>query len=371
MIITRKIQIHVIADNKEQKDDMYARLRHWMYLSRKLANIISTHKFIQDNIKDFIYLTEEVKVKLADVLVDEQGMLNTSEMNSTYRIASMIAKGELPMSIASAVNSVICKTYKKERKEYFLGEKSLRSYKQNMPMPLPKKVIYNFKKYDDKNYQFSVLNTPGRLISFKTFFGKDRSNNKIIVERIINGTYKMCDSAIKYDQKKKKYFLLLTFDMPQFKVDLKEDKSLQASLDIQYPIIVHIANKKFEIGNRDEYLYRRKRIQQKLQSLQKDLKYSESGKGRKHKLQAIERFHKKEKNYIQTKLHKYSFELIKIAINHKVSTIELIDLDAKIKQAKEQKEAGDDFLLRNWNYYGLQNLITYKAEKFGIKVNVL
>ena len=370
MIITRKIQIYINTDDKDDKNDAYSRLRHWFYQCYRLANIVASHKFIQDNIKDFMYLTEGIKVKLADAERDPEGMLNISELNSTYRVASAKTKGEIPMAIASALNSVLVKTYRKEKKEYYAGIRSLRNYKHGFPMPVPKTLFYDFVKDEDgRNYTFNLLKTKGVALPFKTHLGADRSNNGLIIERMLSGIYKMADSSIMYDIKKNKYFLLLCVHIPnRTQDDIKTDKSIDARLDVDMPIVIRIGKTEFAIGNREEYLYRRLRIQAALRNLQKDLKYSNSGKGRKHKLDAIERFRKKEKNYIKTKLHKYSSELVKIAIKRKCGQINLLDLQEKSEEAKEEK---NKFLLRNWNYYGLRTLIEYKAAREGIKVNVL
>ena len=39
-------------------------------------------------------------------------------------------------------------------------------------------------------------------------------------------------------------------------------------------------------------------------------------------------------------------------------------------EAKEQNENGDNFVLRNWTYFGLKEKISYKCKKFGIKLSV-
>ena len=52
------------------------------------------------------------------------------------------------------------------------------------------------------------------------------------------------------------------------------------------------------------------------------------GKGRKKKCQAIERWHEKEKNYVDTKLHIYSRMLVDMAVKHKCGKIVLMNQTA-------------------------------------------
>ena len=92
-------------------------------------------------------------------------------------------------------------------------------------------------------------------------------------------------------------------------------------------------------------------------------RYSVGGKGRKRKTQAIDRFHEKEKKYIDTKLHTYSRMLVDMAIKNECGVINLINQKEKELEAKE-----NEFILRNWSYYGLKTKIEYKAKMCGIEV---
>ena len=86
------------------------------------------------------------------------------------------------------------------------------------------------------------------------------------------------------------------------------------------------------------------------------------------KLQAINRFMEKEKNYVHTRLHTYSRELVNRALENKCATIILVDQEPREKKAKEDNVKGDPLVLRNWSYFGLKTMIYYKAKMYGIKV---
>lgn len=356
MILTRKIQVIVNELDKKDKDNHYQMLRKWLYICMQSANLTSTHLFAQDNIKDFVYLTEEIKLKLADKEKDENGMFSTSYRNTCYQMLSNRFKGEIPADIFSNLKDIIFKTYKEEKSEYYSGIRSLRNYKTNVPIPFSSKSI-EFKE-NDKDIIFSFFKIPMLLA-----FGRDRSGNRDVIDKIIAGEYKMSNSSLMFDKKKNKWFMLLCVDLPKQAYSPKIGKEVFASLSIESPIILTCGKNIIEIGNKEEYLYQRLQIQNAMWRLQKALRFVKSGEGRRNKLQALERFTEKEKNYIKTKMHTYSKLLILEAKRLHAETIILVDQKQKEEEAKE-----NEFILRNWGYYGLSQLIEYKAKLVGINI---
>lgn len=365
-VITRKIEIYINEQDKNLKKELYKRLCNWRNIIIRCSNLVASHKFTLDNLKDYIYLTKNLQLKLANEAIYEEGILSCSYQNIGYKVLSSKFKGDMPAAIFSAVNTIVHKYYNKEKKEYYNGTRSLRNYRKNTPIPLPKTIFYNF-AYDKKrkNFTFSLLNSPEYAIPFITRLGRDASNNRFIIEQMLEGKYPMADSSLMIDDRKNKIFLLLCVEVPKQPLQPIEGKILQAELDINYPITYTINQTTATIGTKEEYLYRRLQIQEKLRNLQIALKYAKGGHGRKRKLQAIDRFHLKEKNYISTKIHTYTKILVDAAIKNRCEKIILIDQKAK-EEEEEAKE--NDFLLRNWGYYGLIEKIKYKANKHGILV---
>ena len=209
-------------------------------------------------------------------------------------------------------------------------------------------------------------------------FGRDRSGNRLIVERVLSGEYKMATSSIKVDGNK--VYLLLCVDIPQSEVKLTKGKKLFAFLGVMSPIVCTTdvnaykeydsGMKVFEIGTKEEFNYRRRQIQEAVKRCQINNKYSVGGKGRKKKCKAIDHWHDKENNYVDTKLHTYSKLLVDLAVKHKCDEIVLMRQIHREDEAKEQNENGDNFVLRNWTYFGLKEKIAYKCKKFGIKLSV-
>lgn len=356
VIITRKIQLLLQAEDKEEWKMNYGRLSQWQRIVAKAANWIATHHYVQENLRDFFYLTDEARIKLADVNKDAAGILTTSRMGTTYRLLSGKFKGQIPMAIISSLNSRVVSAFDKEKKEYREGMKSLRTYKQHLPIPIASSDIIHIEPAGEGEYQFVLYG-----MSFRTNFGRDASGNRLIFERALRKEYKLCNSSIGLG--KNKIFLLAVFSFERQAVSLSEDVRVEAQLSVDTPIVANCGEATIRIGNREEYLYKRLAIQESLHRAQMAMRFNKGGKGRKKKMQILERFHLAEKNYVNTRLHQYSSLLIEFCRQQGAGTLVLRSQSEKEAEAKE-----NEFLLRNWSYYGLIEKINYKADRLGIKV---
>lgn len=351
MIITRKIQINPIGD-KETVHQTWQTMRGYDDTVYRMANMIASHQYVLLNLKDMIYLTSGEEVKIADRAKDEKGILNCSVQNTTYKVLSSKFKGEIPSYVTTGLNSEVTKSVKAESKDYFLGRKSLRNYKKGMPIPTPSLMFRNWHKGEKGNYTFTLAG-----MQFSTFFGRDLSGNEIIMDRAISGEYKFCDSSIQVQDKK--MFLLLCVDVPKTDYKPKDGNPLIAVLGIEHPIIFAFGNhfdptnQNYTIGCKEEYLHKRLSIQKARRSLQIDLRFANGGKGRKSKLQALERYEKAEKNYVTTKIHQYTAKLIDYAKQKRCDKIILDNLGIDPKS--------DKLLLRNWTYFGMIEKLKYKC----------
>ena len=357
MVITRKIQVYVSETDKELKKQFIHTIYDWRNLVRRAANAIVSHKFTQDNIKDFIYLKDEIKEKfyVKDILKQGKGF---SEQNTTYRVVSEMLKGKVPADIYSSLNQSVSSSYKETKSDILKGDSSLRTYKNNIPIPFSSKALNLQWNEEFKRFNFSLFGIP-----FSTSLGRDRSNNKYIIDRCLSGEYKICGSSIKIDDKNKKMFLLLCVNMPVKEVELNEENYVSAFLSISNPIVAHFDTRIKEIGTKEEFLYRRIQIQEARKRAQINARYSVGGKGRKRKMQSVDRFEEKESNYVETKIHTYTRMLVDFAIENKCRTIYLINQEKKEDQAKE-----NEMILRNWSYFGMKTKLEYKAKMVGIEV---
>ena len=101
IILTRRIQLQINSRDKEVIKESYQKLYDWRYACFRAANYIFTHLFLQEQIKDLFYLDEGIRVKLADIKKDGNGIFNLSRMGTIYQVLSKNFKGEVPMAIVS------------------------------------------------------------------------------------------------------------------------------------------------------------------------------------------------------------------------------------------------------------------------------
>ncbi|MCX2681069.1 transposase [Galbibacter sp. EGI 63066] len=355
--LTRKIQLLVDLPTQEERKEALDKLYRWQNRCYRAANLIVSHLYVQEMIKDFFYLSEGIRYKLADEKKDEDGILQCYRLNATYRVISNRFKGEIPTNILLSLNKTLVSTFYKKKSEYWKGMRSLDNFKSDMAFPfLPiniRKLHYEEQK---KAFCFRLFKIP-----FKTYLGRDFNDKRKLLERFVNGDIKLCASHIKL--KGKKTFWLATFEIEKEKHDLKPEVVAEASLSLEYPMIVKIGSTRLSIGTREEFLYRRLAIQAARKRTLEGIAYCKSGKGRKRKLKAVDKFHNTESNYVDHRLHVYSRKLIDFCVKHQAGTLILLNQEDKIAIAKEE-----EFVLRNWSYYELMTKIKYKAEKAGIEL---
>ena len=358
IILTRKVQIYIDCDDKEQRTAYFKQLFEWQDMVYRGANMVMTHQYIQEQIKELIYLRDDIKLKLADFKKDPEGIFTSSKLNSTYRILSLYFKGKLPSAIIAALNMTLNRLYSADRIAYWKGEKSLRNYKKDMPIPFGGNLLKLSNDEHSQNFKFKLFKIP-----FRTYLGKDRSDKKVLLQRALVGQIKVCTSAIQIA--KGKLFLLITMQLPKKTNELKAHIIAEASLAVEHPITIHIDKANYQIGSKEEFLYRRLAIQAARYRVQKAAAFNTGGHGRKKKLKSLDHFHNKERQYIDSRLHLYSRRLIDICVKSGAGTLLLVNQSTKEEVAKE-----DAFLLRNWSYYGLIEKIRYKASMAGIQVIV-
>jgi putative transposase len=349
-IITRKIEIFVSEPDSEKRKEYYQTIRNWSYYSRNYANeIMSTLQatYFLDNVN---------KHTNPDNTKPLNDYLETSKRNLGYKLFTKKYKDILPSTFRSGINSYVYSNFGNTIKDVLKGDAAIISYKKDFPLLFQSKLITQLTETS-----FNFFSIP---FNFK--FGKDKSNNKSIVTKIINGEYQMGDSSFKFVDNK--LFMFLVVKMPEQKFNLIKDKTLGVDLGIQTPAYISINTDKYfkqAIGSKEAFLHTRLSIQKHKRTLQKNLKYTKGGKGRNKKLDKLNNIGNKERNFAKTMNHTLSKEIVKAAIDNKCGMINIENLKGIAQSEK------NSFILRNWSYFELQTMIQYKAKHAGITVNLI
>ena len=180
--------------------------------------------------------------------------------------------------------------------------------------------------------------------------------------RVYSGEYKYCGSSIQFDKTGKKIVLNLSLEIPQKECNLNENIVVGVDLGIKVPAVCALNVNPYAreyIGSVDDFLKIRTQIQNQRRNLSKQLRNTTGGHGRTKKLKALDRYTKRERNFVKNYNHMVSSRIIKFALKHNAKYINLECLKGYNINKK---------ILRNWSYYELQQMITYKANKYGIIV---
>jgi len=293
-------------------------------------------------------LTTESRLKAEE-------LYTTSEKNTTYQLMGKEFPN-MPSHIKASLNDVITKNFSNELFDVLFGKRSLRTYRKGMPIPFMKSAM-RFVKTDDGIHMNWVSD-----IIFYLRFGKDLSNNRIIIDRIMDGIYKPSDSSIQI--KNKKIFLLLCVDIPKEENVLDDTISVGVDLGLNIPAYCSLSegNPRIGLGSREDLLRVRVQMQKRRSQLQRNLKLTKGGKGRTKKLKALERLKDKERNYVRTYNHTIAFQIVKFAKENRAGVIKMEFLEGY------GEDETNSFVLRNWSCYELQKFVEYKSEREGIKV---
>lgn len=357
--ITRKIQLLI---NSADKDFVYAsigQLMQWQNACYKCANLIYTHQFLQEQIADMVYLAEGTKLKIADHHKNTSGMLVSSRTNSTYKVLTDKFKGKLPSNIYNNLNSQLVASFLKEKDAYATGERSLRNFKRSIAMPFSAECIRRLSEEKDANcFTFTLFSIP-----FKTYLGRSFDDKRNLLKQVASGNVKMATSYLKIDNKK--IYLLAAFVQEKQVHLLKDDVIAEASLSLEHPLMVKIGKTRLTIGTKEEFLYRRLAIQAARSRVLASVYSNRAGHGKKRKRKPLEHYRHMERDYVAHKLNVYSKRLIDVCLKHCAATLILTR-----QQDKEDIAKTEPFILRNWSYAGLKDLIAFKAEKAGITLIV-
>ena len=206
----------------------------------EIKNLKAEHKHIYDELK------KQRQTFLRGGIEEGQN----PEQNSTYKVISNEFLNVIPSQTLTCLNQEISSSYKKFTKDIKNGERSIPNFKKGLPVPFPLSNKQIIKRNDGSIY----IKFPKGL-EWDLFFGRDRSNNREIVERILSGEYIVCNSNLQ-EAKNKKIFLLLVVKIPKQNISLDKNRIVGVDLGINTPLYAALNDNKYggmSIGSRDEF----------------------------------------------------------------------------------------------------------------------
>lgn len=400
--ITRKIEVHLHrhGDSEEALQRYKEEFRIWDEINDNLykaANRIISHCFFNDAYEyrlklhsprfqeiekllkyakrnkltddDIKALKAERKELFAEFKRQRQSFLGGSEQNSTYKVVTDEFLEVIPSHVLTCLNQNISSTYREYALDVEHGRRTIPNFKKGIPVPFPIKATGELllrKREDGSIY----IRFPKGL-EWDLNFGRDRSNNREIVERVLSGQYDVGNSSIQ-ETKNRKRFLLLVVKIPKESRALNPDRVVGVDLGVNIPLYAALNDNTYgglSIGSRDQFLKVRMRMAAQKRELQRNLRVATNGgHGRKQKLQALDRLEGKERNWVHLQNHIFSKSIIEYALRNEAGAIQMERLTGFGHDRNDEVDEGFKFILRYWSFFELQTMIEYKAKAAGIEV---
>lgn len=261
--------------------------------------------------------------------------------------------------------------FRNAKTEILQGKKSVLQYKSNQPIDIHGKSIEVSCHDNDYDFRLKLLNRSGvrkydMASTQLAFRGIVRdSSTKAILQRCIDGIYKVSASRLMYDRKKKMWYLNLCYSFDkQVSPALDENKILGVNLGIVHPVMASVYGdrKRFCIQGGEIEQFRRKITARQKSMLHQGTVCGDGriGHGIHTRNKPVYRMEDKIARFRDTANHKYSRALIDFALKNNCGIIHMEDLTGITSNA--------DRFLKNWSYYDLQQKIEYKAKEQGMKV---
>lgn len=262
-------------------------------------------------------------------------------------------------------------------KEVLKGNSSLMTFKRNQPIPISSGMIKLTKENNRYYAKLSLLNQDyakdlGRKGRAKTqikFLLSSKGQEKVILDRLTNGEYSLCDSHIhrKVKNGKVNNYLIVAFKfVKQENNKLIPNKILGVDMGVVYPAYMAVSDSKVSgYINGGEIEKFRKGIEARRNSMRNQLKYQSEnriGHGSKIKLKPLEKLESKVSNFKELTNHRYAKYIVEFALKHNCSIIQMEDLKGISLQ---------NSFLKTWSYYSLQEKIMSKANEKGIEVKLV
>lgn len=261
------------------------------------------------------------------------------------------------------------KLFKARKKEINNYEISLPSFKtKNSPIYLKGRNIIL-----EKQDKFYIIKLPlmsrksGQKTSYQASLLVKSKSQKTIINRLLNEEYKLGCSQIIYNERKRKWFVKLTYSFEQKQeFNLDKDKILGVDIGIVKPISIALNDslKWFYIDSQ-ELNDTRKKIEKYRNSVCKSKAYCSNGNighGRNSRMKNVYKIKDKVARYKDTINHKYSKYVVDKAVAFGCGVIQMEKLTGITNV---------NTFLRNWPYFDLQQKIEYKAKEKGIEVKYI
>ncbi len=352
MKITKQIRVRFYYHSPDtmHNKEIYEKLASSIYLSWKALNT-AYNEYIFQHIN---------RQRRGDEYTDEEGR---KFRNSGYIAIKDI---DLPSNIRACISQTAFKRFKNDVKSggVLSGRRTWSNFRYPSPMPFTKQGT-EIKKNDEYFVKIPFLSQSHPFVLMV-----ERNEQKLILDRIIDGTYKLNNPTLQWNKDRNKWYFNFSFS---FEKNIDEDQLdekivVGVDLGISVPVACALNNDNYKrafIGHRAEIDAFRSRIKSKrVQILRENKKIYglRTGHGKSGKLKPIHKLENRISDFMNTYNHKLSRAIVNFAKDNHAGVINFEDLES-LSDKKQQ-----DYYLREWNIHDIITKTEYKASEEGIKV---
>lgn len=345
MITVRKLKI-VIAG--EKKNEQYKFIRDSIY-----SQYLALNRAMSYLGTAFLSRNKEVYREALKSLVNSNPIFNDINFGKGVDTKSSVVQ-TVKKNIQADIKNGLAK-----------GDRSIRNYKRNYPLMTRGRDLKFY--YGDDNCKDVKIKWVNGII-FDVLMGSQYNRNDIelrtFLGKIINNEYTISQSSICFD-KKNRLMVILSANIPEKESrGVINGRTVGVDLGIKVPAYVVLSDSQYigkPLGSIEDFLKIRQQFKERKERLQKQLAINIGGKGRTKKMQSLDSFTEKEKNFANTYNHRISKAIIDFAKKYKAEQINVEFL----AMASSEKDVLSS-TIRYWSYYQLQQMLEYKAGREGI-----
>ena len=355
--LTRKIKLYPVGD-KDEVNRVYEFIRNGQYAQYQAQNILMGQligKYYEcgRDIKSDAFKTAQ-----KEILSNSNPVLNDIEFAKGVDTKSSAVR-KVSQDFSIALKNGLAR-----------GERTVTNYKRTLPLSTRSRDLkfgYEYETYQElldnlMNPDLKIYIDWVNHIRFEVILGSPHKSEFLRkeIQNILEEKYKVQGSSIQIEGKS--IILNLTMQIQKNVNELDENVVVGVDLGLAIPAVCSLNNSMYDrknIGHYEDFVRVRTQMQEQRRRIQGNLKYSKGGHGRKKKLSALEKYKKYEHNFVQSYNHMISKNVVEYALKNHAKYINMEDLSGY---------NANDFVLRNWSYYQLQDYIAYKADKEGIIV---
>ena len=359
-IRTLKLKLKVVGDDPKTS---WKRLRQTSNDTWRAANWIADGQFMNDQLVRRLYARLKVDSKdpaaVQKVEDDFKAVFGTKRQATTERDIKQQFP-DLPPCVTNTLNQFVVASYTKEKPDMLAGNRSLRTYRKGLPIPTSRASV-DFSAQDGRHI-VSWKVQRGEQIQFEVFYGRDKAGNERTIGLIIATERDYGAPSIQLNEKG--LFLLLPVKEPAQDATLDPKRVVGVDLGLAVPAYAAVSDgpARRPMGSAEDFLKTRLQMQSRRRRLQRSLVAVHGGNGRQRKMKAMDRLSEKERHFARTYNHMISRRLVDFALQVGAGQINMELLEGF---GRDEQQA---FVLRNWSFFELQQLIGEKAARVGIKV---